>query len=50
LVENGTSATAIETLSNAGISASYKAIENYKKKIKANHPEEIEKYFANNVS
>jgi hypothetical protein len=50
LAENGTSAAAIETLSNAGISASYKTIENYKKTIKANHPKEIEKYFANNVS
>ena len=50
LAENGTSATAIEVLSNVGISASYKTIENYKKKIKANHPKEIENYFANNVS
>nr|CAG8496626.1 11952_t:CDS:2 [Entrophospora candida] len=32
LAENGTSAAAIETLSNADISASYKTIENYKKK------------------
>lgn len=50
LIENGTSAAAIETLSNAGITASYKAIENYKKRIKANHPEEIERYFSSNVS
>jgi hypothetical protein len=50
LSENGTSAAAIDTLSNAGMSASYKTIDNYKKKIKANHPEEIRKYFTNNVS
>lgn len=50
LAENGTSAAAIETLSHANISASYKTIENYKKIIKANHPIEIEKYFANNVN
>ena len=50
LAGSGTNAEALDTLSHANISASYKTIESYKKVIKTNHPKEIEKYFADNVS
>jgi len=49
LEANGTNAAALDTLSNAGISACYKTIKSYKKKIAGDHQKMIEEYFLNNL-
>jgi hypothetical protein len=48
LEENGTNAAALDTLSNANISACYKVIQNYKKNIAENHQKNVETYFMDN--
>nr|CAG8443872.1 13418_t:CDS:2 [Entrophospora candida] len=47
LEENGTNAAALDTLSNANLSACYKTIQNYKKNIAENHQKKVETYFTN---
>lgn len=49
LSASGVSCDAINTMHNAGISVCYKTVDNYKKKIANAHPENIRKYFTENV-
>jgi hypothetical protein len=48
LAGSGTSCNAINALSNAGISVTYKTVQNYKKKVANEYPARVEKYFNNN--
>ncbi|KAF0500251.1 hypothetical protein F8M41_020309 [Gigaspora margarita] len=50
LLASGCSCSAIDTLANLGISACYKTIDDYKKKIAKEHPSKIFNYFINYVS
>jgi hypothetical protein len=50
LEASGTSCNAINALSNAGITVTYKTISNNKNKIAADHAERVKKYFVENVS
>jgi len=50
LEASGTSCDAINALSNAGITVTYKTIHNNKNKIAAHHAERVKKYFVENVS
>ncbi|CAG8510174.1 4540_t:CDS:1, partial [Scutellospora calospora] len=50
LLVSGCSSSAIDTLSNFGISACYKTIDDYKKKVAKEHLTKISSYFTFNVS